>query len=169
MNCHCIIIMKKSSSRVDNIDKKMGKNQIVGFLFLVLPLLFYIAFSIVPFVLVVRNSFFSMTYTKNSGYIVFQNYGTIWADASVRKAIFNSIYYMVAAVVQVALALLLAVLTENAKYRSGFKAVLFLPYLINGIAIGYIFRIFFSHGSILDSVIGLIGVSKDSLPHFSHD
>ena len=46
---------------------------------------------------------------------------------------------------------------------------LFLPYLINGIAIGYIFRIFFSHGSILDSVIGTIGISKDTLPYWLRD
>ena len=76
---------------------------------------------------------------------------------------------MAAAVVQVALALLLAALTENAKYKSGFKAIVFFPYLLNGIAIGYIFRIFFSHGSILDNMIGLIGISKDALPYWLRD
>lgn len=161
--------MKKIKTKTKNIGKKVDREQIVGFLFIVLPILFYIAFTIVPFISVISNSFFSMTYTKNSGYIAFQNYETIWADASARKSIFNSLYYMIAAVVQVALALLLAVLTENAKYRSGFKAVLFLPYLLNGIAIGYIFRIFFSHGSILDSVIGIIGVPKDILPYWLRD
>lgn len=160
---------QKKTTNVMKFDKKMDKKQIVGLLFVILPMLFYITFTIVPFISVIRNSFFSMTYTKNYGYIAFQNYETMWADASARKSIFNSLYYMVAAVVQVVLALLLAVLTENAKYRSGFKAVIFLPYLLNGIAIGYIFRIFFSHGSILDSVIGIIGISKDTLPYWLRD
>mgnify|MGYP004556966425 CR=1 FL=1 len=161
--------MKKILIKTNSLNKKIDRQQIVGLLFVILPLLFYVAFTIVPFFSVIRNSFFSMTYTKNSGYIAFQNYESIWENVLARKSIFNSLYYMAAAVVQVALALLLAALTENAKYKSGFKAIVFFPYLLNGIAIGYIFRIFFSHGSILDNMIGLIGISKDALPYWLRD
>ncbi len=151
-------------ARCNNFIKFLSKQKIISVLFIIIPIIFFILFTIIPFVSIIRNSFYSMTYTKNSGFVALENYKTMFENLSMQKAMINSLYYMIAAIVQVALALLLAVLTENSKYRTGFKAILFFPYLINGIAIGYMFRIFLSHGSILDSIIGLFGVSINNLP-----
>ncbi len=154
-------------ARCNNFMDFLSNKKTISILFIIIPIIFFVIFTIVPFASVIRNSFYSMTYTKNNGYVAFENYKIILENTSMQKAIINSLYYMVAAIVQVVLALLLAVLTENSKYKTGFKAILFFPYLINGIAIGYMFRIFLSHGAILDSILNLFGFN--TLPFWLRD
>ena len=78
---------------------------------------------------------------------------------------FVSLYYLAASVVQIGLALYFAtVLSFNVRFRNLFKGILFFPYLINGVAIGFIFLYFFQPGGTLDSVLRLVGADTDSTP-----
>ncbi|MBR7679059.1 sugar ABC transporter permease, partial [Streptomyces daliensis] len=64
--------------------------------------------------------------------------------------------------VQIAVALYFATLLSfNVRFRNLFKGILFFPYLINGVAIGFVFLYFFQDGGTLDSVLKLFGASTD--------
>lgn len=149
--------------------KFLNEKNRTAIVLLLLPMIFLIVFTFLPFVSVIKNSFYSMTYTKNYGSVGLSNYLTVFETSSLRNAIFTSLYYIASAVVQVVLALVLAVLIFNTKKGTIFKAILFFPYLINGIAIGYIFRIFLTHGSILDIVLQFCGIPLDCLPYWLRD
>jgi multiple sugar transport system permease protein len=46
---------------------------------------------------------------------------------------------------------------------------MFFPFLINGIAIGFIFKYFYTRGYVLDSILTLLGIRLDSLPFWLRD
>lgn len=69
--------------------------------------------------------------------------------------------------VQLVIALFLAtMLSFKTKFGNLFKGILFFPYLINGIAIGFIFKFFFTHGFVLDTVLGWLGIPLESMPYW---
>ncbi|CAM5628334.1 Sugar ABC transporter permease OS=Streptomyces tendae OX=1932 GN=F3L20_32440 PE=3 SV=1 [Streptomyces tendae] len=73
-----------------------------------------------------------------------------------------SFYYLAASVVQIVIALYFAaVLSFDLRFRNLFKGILFFPYLINGVAIGFVFLYFFQDGGTLDSVLSWFGVGTD--------
>jgi multiple sugar transport system permease protein len=75
-----------------------------------------------------------------------------------------SLFYLASGAVQMVLALYFAtVLSFQVRFRNFFKGVLFFPYLINGVAIGFVFLYFFQPGGTLDSVLRLAGVHSQHL------
>ncbi len=73
-------------------------------------------------------------------------------------------------VVQLALALYLAtVLSFKVKGGNIFKGFMFFPYLINGIAIGFIFKFFYTRGFVFDTVLQWCGFQLDNLPYWLKD
>ncbi|MEU7467433.1 sugar ABC transporter permease [Streptomyces sp. NPDC044984] len=91
-----------------------------------------------------------------------ENYAELLTRSELFEVFFVSGYYLVASVAQIVLALYFAtVLSFNVRFRNFFKGVLFFPYLINGVAIGFVFLYFFQDGGTLDSVLRLLGVETD--------
>ena len=77
---------------------------------------------------------------------------------------------MAGSVVQLALSLYLAtVLSFKVKGGSIFKGFRFFPYLINGIAIGFIFKFFFTRGFVFDTVLQWCGFELENLPYWLRD
>lgn len=77
---------------------------------------------------------------------------------------------MLGSVVQLVLALFMAtVLSFKVKGGSLFKGLMFFPYLINGIAIGFIFKFFYTRGFVLDTVLQWCGFSLENLPYWLKD
>ena len=140
-------------------------------LFAIVPLFLLMLFTYVPFAKMIQFSFYNMSYTKNKGFVGFDNYLRIFTKQEYIGAILLSLYYMAGAVVQLALALFFASILSLEKIRGGgaFKAVMFFPFLVNGIAIGYIFKFFYTRGFVLDSVLQAIGIPLDSLPYWLRD
>ena len=140
-------------------------------LFAAVPMFLLILFTYVPFAKMIQFSFFNMSYTKNKGYVGFDNYLRIFSKQEYVGAILLSLYYMAGAIVQLALALFFASVLSLEKIRGGgaFKAVMFFPFLVNGIAIGYIFKFFYTRGFVLDSVLQAIGIPLDALPYWLRD
>ena len=80
------------------------------------------------------------------------------------------LYYMVGSVVQVALALYFAtIFCFKVKGENLWKGFIFFPYLINGIAIGFIFKFFYTRGFVLDTVLQAIGFDLENLPYWLKD
>ena len=73
------------------------------------------------------------------------------------RVFFVSVYYLGASVIQMALALYFAtVLSFNVRFKNLFKGIIFFPYLINGVAIAFVFLYFFKPGGTLDSTLSAV-------------
>jgi multiple sugar transport system permease protein len=91
-----------------------------------------------------------------------ENYTEIFTREDLFRVFFVSGYYLAASAVQIVAALYFAtILSFNVRFRNFFKGVLFFPYLINGVAIGFVFLYFFQDGGTLDSVLSLFGYHTD--------
>ena len=144
---------------------------LVIFLFAIVPLFLLMLFTYVPFAKMIQFSFHNMSYTKDKGFVGLDNYLKIFTKEEYIGAMLLSLYYMAGAVVQLALALFLASVLSLERIRGSgiFKAILFFPFLVNGIAIGYIFKYFYTRGFVLDTVLQAIGIPLESLPYWLRD
>ncbi|MER6132466.1 sugar ABC transporter permease [Streptomyces sp. NPDC001815] len=132
-------------------------------LFLAAPLVLLITFTYAPVANMVAYSFTDWDgVSPELSYTGAENYVELFTRPELFEVFFVSGYYLAASVVQIALALYFAtVLSFNVRFRNFFKGVLFFPYLINGVAIGFVFLYFFQDGGTLDSVLSLFGVHSD--------
>jgi len=140
------------------------QQKVVAFLFLLVPVALTIVFGYLPFVSMVEYSFMRWDGMGEKEFIGFKNY----VDALTRPENYRvfkvALYYLVASVVQIALALFFAtILSFNLKGKSFFKGVLFFPYLINGVAIGLIFLYFFRDTGTLNTFLKFLGFKGDTL------
>jgi multiple sugar transport system permease protein len=152
-----------------------GRRQnIVPWLYLLVPLALLITFVYVP---VFNLFYYSVTnwdgITPNPSLVGSSNYKEIFTDSVYFDVFKVAVYYLIAAVIQIALALYFAtILSFNIKFRNFWKGVLFFPYLINGVAISFIFLYFFQPGGTFDSVLRLVGYHNEQLwlgnPHLAN-
>lgn len=133
--------------------------------FLLVPLAFLVAFSYVPIVNMFVYSFtdwdgISPDYTFTG----LDNYVDIFTRRELFAVFLTSVYYLGASVVQIVLALYFAtVLSFNLRFRNLFKGIIFFPYLINGVAIGFVFLYFFQPGGTFDTFLRAFGIGGDHL------
>ncbi|MFE1251991.1 carbohydrate ABC transporter permease [Streptomyces sp. NPDC058735] len=132
-------------------------------LFLLAPLTLLIVFTYAPIANMVAYSFTDWDgVSPELHYTGAENYAELFTRSDLFEVFWVSGYYLAASVLQIAAALWFAtVLSFNVRFRNFFKGVLFFPYLINGVAIGFVFLYFFQDGGTLDSVLGLLGVETD--------
>jgi multiple sugar transport system permease protein len=79
-----------------------------------------------------------------------------------------SLYYFVGSFLQMAIALYFAaLLSYRTRFSNFFRGILFFPYLINGVAIGFVFLYLFQPGGTLDTVLSWVGLSDP--PHWLGD
>ncbi|MEU4236087.1 sugar ABC transporter permease [Actinoplanes sp. NPDC026619] len=83
------------------------------------------------------------------------NYVRVFTDERYWRVFLNSLYYFVASFAQIGIALYFAtVLSFKTRFRNLFKGILFFPYLLNGVAVGFVFLYFFQPGGTLDTILG---------------
>ncbi|EFL38391.1 sugar transport system permease [Streptomyces griseoflavus Tu4000] len=132
-------------------------------MFLAAPLALLLTFTYAPIANMVAYSFTDWDgVSPELNWTGTGNYTELLTRSELFEVFFVSGYYLVASAVQIVLALYFAtVLSFDVRFRNFFKGVLFFPYLINGVAIGFVFLYFFQDGGTLDSVLGLLGVETD--------
>jgi raffinose/stachyose/melibiose transport system permease protein len=87
------------------------------------------------------------------------NYVRVFTDERYWRVFLISLYYFVASFAQIAIALYFAViLSFSTRFRNLFKGILFFPYLLNGVAVGFVFLYLFQPDGTLDTVMRLIGL-----------
>ena len=95
-----------------------------------------------------------------------------YIDVFTRDDCFNSLklagYYIVASFIQLAMALYFPAIRLQGKRSSLFRTSS-STYLISGIAIGFIFQIFYTRGFVLDTVLSCIGLNPENLPYWLKD
>ena len=147
-----------------------GQKVFVMIAFLIVPLVLLIVFTYLPFAEMVSYSFYNMKYTGARKFVGWKNYMKVFQRSDCFGALKLSLYYMLGSVVQLAIALYLAtMLSFKTRFGDLFKGFMFFPFLINGIAVGFIFKFFYTRGFVFDTVLQWCGFQLDNLPYWLKD
>lgn len=147
-----------------------GQKVFVMIAFMIIPLLLLFVFTYLPFAEMFGFSFYNMKYIGARKFVGLKNYVKVFQRDDCFGALKLSLYYMAGSVVQLALSLYLAtILSFKVKGGNLFKGFMFFPFLINGIAIGFIFKFFYTRGFVFDTVLQWCGFNLDNLPYWLKD
>ncbi|WNI18025.1 carbohydrate ABC transporter permease [Actinacidiphila sp. ITFR-21] len=139
--------------------RRRGAWWFTPWLYLLAPLVLLVVFTWLPVVNMFGYSFTDwdgISPTRN--WVGLENYTDLFTRPQLFQVFWVSLFYLGASVVQICAALYFAtVLSFNTRLRNLFKGLLFFPYLINGVAVGFVFLYFFQPGGTLDTVLGWFG------------
>lgn len=165
---HPNVSEKKSFKQWIGSRKIQKRLVIVAFMFI--PLLLLLVFTYIPFAKMVEFSFYNMKYLGSRTFVGIKNYLEVFERKEIFGSLFVSLYYMGGGVVQLALALFFAtMMVFKVKGESFFKATMFFPYLICGIAVGFIFKFFYARGYVLDTILQFFGMELEKIPLWLQD
>lgn len=134
--------------------------RLAPWLYLFVPLALLITFTYLPVANMFSYSFTSWDgLDKTKDWVGLDNYIRIFTDPEILSVFGVSLYYLLGAFLQLGLALYLAtILSFELRLRNFFKGVIFFPYLINGVAIGFIFLYLFQGEGALDLLLRFLGL-----------
>jgi ABC-type sugar transport system permease subunit len=165
-----ITTQKKKRSFGEWARSRDGQKVFVMIAFLIVPLVLLIVFTYLPFAEMVSYSFYNMKYTGARKFVGWKNYMKVFQRSDCFGALKLSLYYMLGSVVQLAIALYLAtMLSFKTRFGDLFKGFMFFPFLINGIAVGFIFKFFYTRGFVFDTVLQWCGFQLDNFPYWLKD
>ena len=165
-----ITTQKKKRSFGEWARSRDGQKVFVMIAFLIVPLVLLLVFTYLPFAEMVGYSFYNMKYTGARKFVGWKNYMKVFQRSDCFGALKLSLYYMLGSVVQLAIALYLAtMLSFKTRFGDLFKGFMFFPFLINGIAVGFIFKFFYTRGFVFDTVLQWCGFQLDNLPYWLKD
>ena len=148
---------------------KVNRNLCI-FVFMLVPVLLLLVFTYIPFGKMVEFSFYDMKYMGERKFVGLQNYVEVFTRKDCFQALKLSLYYIVASFIQLAIALYFAsVLSFNTKGGGVFKGLMFFPYLVCGIAVGFVFKFFYTRGFVFDTVLQWCGFDLEQLPYWLRD
>ncbi|WP_426503585.1 carbohydrate ABC transporter permease [Dactylosporangium sp. McL0621] len=141
------------------------KRLLMPWIYLLPALALLVVFTYVPVASMVGYSFTDWDgLSDDPAFVGAGNYAELFTRPELFQVFFVSLYYLAAAAVQIVLALYFAfILSFNLRLRNLFKGILFFPYLINGVAVSFVFLYFFRPHGTLDSVLALVGAHPDKL------
>lgn len=158
--------MAKRKSFTEWCRSYTGQKYIITLLFLLIPMALLITFTFIP----AANMFVYSLQSRdqfgiNPQWVGFENYVTVFTNPAYLSTFKNSAYYLVGSFIQLALALIIAqILCSKIRLKNFYKATVFFPWMMNGVAVALIFRSFFMFGDgitntngALNSIIALFG------------
>lgn len=152
------------------LKSRDGQKVLVMIAFMIVPLTLLVVFTYLPFGEMFGFSFYNMKYVGARKFVGLKNYSKVFSRSDCFGALKLSFYYMGGSIVQLVIALYLAtVLSFKVKGGKLFKGFMFFPFLINGIAIGFIFKFFYTRGFVFDTVLQWCGFQLDNLPYWLKD
>ncbi len=113
---------------------------------LCLPVLLLIGFVLVPGLDLLRMSFTDWNgYSQSYNWIGFDNYVSMFKNEDLWLSLRNNAIYFVVHLLMIPVELFFAtILTSKLRAAKFYKTMVFMPYIINGVAISYAFSYFFS-------------------------
>ena len=152
---------------------RKGQKVLICIGFSVIPLLLLLIFTYIPFGQMVKFSFYKMKYStpvEKRVFVGLKNYIDVFKRDDCFGALKLSLYYVVGALIQLVLSLYLAtILSFKVKGGNLFKGLMFFPYLISGIAVGFIFKFFYTRGFVFDTILQWLGFELENLPYWLKD
>ena len=139
------------------IHKKIRKREYKGILFLIPSFAGVCVFWIVPYMDVIRRSFFSAVSGEFTG---IRNYETIFENQAFRLAAGNTLmFFLVCIPLLVALSLLIAVLlTKQKKAMQLQKSMFLLPMAIPVASVVLLWKVMFHRNGILNHLLALLSI-----------
>jgi multiple sugar transport system permease protein len=121
-------------------SKMKDKMTITGFL--IIPVVLLILFSYYPLFKLFQISFSNWNgISPDYEMIGIDNYREVLSGSEYLSAIWNNMAYVITAVLQQFVGLFLAILLDsNLKMKKTFRAIIFMPYIINGVAVAFMFN-----------------------------
>ncbi|MFP4977305.1 carbohydrate ABC transporter permease [Paenibacillus sp. CN-4] len=136
--------------------------------FLTIPLLLLAMFTYYPAIKLVYYSFTNWDgYSPEKPWVGLANYREVFANPDIFKVFQHNFAYFVMGIIQNIVAIYFAVvLNSRLRGKNFFRILLFLPYIMNGVAVAFMFGYVFdtTNGSLnlLLSAIGLDGLAQTS-------
>ena len=124
--------------------KKMplrNQKKVIIIAFLAIPLLFLIVFGYYPAFKLLQLSFTDWDgASPNIKYVGISNFIDVFKDTDTLKTLANNGAYFIVAIIQLVIALYLAIVLDGKiRGKNFFKSVVFMPYILNGVAIAFLF------------------------------
>lgn len=113
---------------------------------MILPTLLLVGFVMVPALDLIRMSFTDWDgLSPTSNFVALENYKDMLHNPDLWQSLSNNAVYFFAHLIMIPVELAFAVLLNSKLRAAGFyKTMVFMPYIINGVAIAYAFSYFFS-------------------------
>lgn len=149
---------------MNTIRKKTNIEKLGGYLFLLLPVMIYAVFFIVPNVSALVNSFYKWNgLSANKQFIGIANFKKLFADRIFMKAFKNTVQYTVTLVIfQTLFGLILAVLVyRESRIHNIFRTVYFLPAIMATTTVGLIWGFIYDPNlGALNEFLKIIGLKS---------
>lgn len=166
-------VNKKSFNFMKWLKSRKGQQVLICVAFMIIPLVLLFVFTYLPFGEMFQYSFYKMKYAtppEKRVFVGWQNYIDVFTRKDCFGALKLSLFYMAGSLVQLVVALYLATLLSfKTKGGSIFKGFMFFPFLVNGIAVGLIWKFFYTRGFVFDTVLQWCGFDLENLPYWLKD
>lgn len=136
---------------------------------LIIPVLLLVGFVMLPGLDLIKMSFTNWDgYSPDKDFIGFDNFVSMFKNKDLWLSLKNNAVYFVVHLLMIPVELAMAVLlTSKLKAAKFYKTMVFMPYIINGVAIAYAFSYFFSpvNGAFNEilTMVGLEGLIRNWL------
>jgi len=146
------------------ISKEKNEKNILLITFLFIPTLILLLFVLYPAFKLFILSFSEWNgYSSSTNFVGLNNYKNIFIDSpEVWSSLTNNGLYFFAHLAIIPLELYIAVLLDRYIRKSEFfKSIIFLPNIINGVAVAYMFSYLYgSQGGILNAILSKVGLDS---------
>ncbi len=143
--------------------KAKSKDRIFIIGFLVIPIISLAMFSYYPLVKLFQLSFTDWNgMSPEMDYVGMRNYKEIFSQKELFQTFANNMAYVVTSIVQQFAGLFLAILlNSNIKMKKTFRAILFMPYIINGVAVAFMFNYMYDYSnSPINLILNKLGLES---------
>lgn len=122
--------------------------------------LVYTVLLVVPILMAFGLSLVSWNGLSEMKFVGLRNYQMLFKDKSIGNAVFNTVIItLVQTVVCNILGLFLAVLLNKTGKRTAiFRTIYFLPNVLSGVAIAFVWKAIFSYNGVLNTILGAVGL-----------
>jgi ABC-type sugar transport system permease subunit len=145
------------------VNKVLKKHR-TSLLFLFPAFFFYTVFIIYPTIVSIPYSFFSWNgLSENMVFIGLENYKNMFTSSRFYNSMGNTFLYAVSTTILVNIfALMLALLVDNViKGKTFFRNIIFIPVLLSGIVLGFIWSIMYnSNFGIINAILETVGLEQ---------
>lgn len=140
------------------------KKKIVPYLFILPWIIGFLVFTLFPLLFSLFMSMFEWNISGTRTFTGIANYVTMFHDKDFYHSMWVTIRYALMLVpINVGIALILALLLNFVKRGAGFfKTVFYIPTIISGVALAFIWSWILKDNGILNQLLGMIGV--DAIP-----